>query len=205
MVPLFVVPGRSFVSGESGASELSFKAGNLKVAVEIDGGGGFVFVDVAVGGGELRLEGVNPKRLFGAILQGERHRDEKHALAGNLGGGDEIDRAPSLRFGTLVEGDDRHYDGHRGDADQDNSSGRQIALGGSKFLANVEVGRLSGSGCRSGGGHGGRWIRDLVGHQLIVEFDPGIREVGAGEPPTIARNAVARVPPSPLKSRLSGP
>ena len=120
----------------------------LVIAVEIHGRSGFIVEGVAVGGGELRFEGVNPQRFVRRIAQRESDGGQDHVLAGHFGGSDEIDRTRSLRFRSFLESEDSHNDSDGGDADQDNASGRKIALGGSEFVADVKLGNRLGRGWR---------------------------------------------------------
>ena len=70
MVPFCEAPGASLVSGwERRLGAFFQNREGLEVAVEIDGGGGLVFVGFAVGGGELGIQRVNPERAVGGIVQ----------------------------------------------------------------------------------------------------------------------------------------
>ncbi len=144
----------------------------LVIAVEIDGGGGLVFVGVAVGGGELRLEAANPERFFGRVVERERDGDEERMLSGDFGGGDEIDGAGALGLGALVESDDADDEGDGGDADYDDANGWEITFGGAEFIADVEVGG-SGLGWI---GRRGRERRRVCGHGFDCRFRWGIGE-----------------------------
>jgi len=126
----------------------------LEVAVEIDGRGGLVFVVMAIGGRELRFEGMDPEWLVGGITQSECDGDEEQILAGHFGGGNKIDRTGTLGPGTLVKSDDGDDDSDGDKADQNDAGGWKVALGGAEFISDIEVGKRGGR--RSGSGQGGR-------------------------------------------------
>src|SRR5712692_3547005 len=124
---------------------------------------------------------MNPKRLVRCIPQGQGDCGHDHVLAGHVGRSHEIDRARALWFRPLRESEDPHNDRDDSDADQDNASGRKIALGGSEFVADMKLGgRLND---RLGRGRGRRRHR-LIGHWVIVD-DVGLlpsyfRNYGSG-------------------------
>jgi hypothetical protein len=83
---------------------------------------------------------VNPQRSVRRVSQRESYGGQNHILTGYFGGSDEIDGTRSLRLRSFLESENSHNHCDRGDADHDNAGGREIALGGSEFVANVKLG-----------------------------------------------------------------
>jgi hypothetical protein len=59
-----------------------------------------------------------------------------------------IDRTRALRFRPLLESEYTHKQRDGGDADQDDAERGKIALRGSEFVADVELGDRLERGCR---------------------------------------------------------
>jgi hypothetical protein len=142
----------------------------LEVAVEVDDGCGLVFLRFAARGSELSFDGVYPERFFSGVAKGQGDGNQDDVLLRDVDGRDEVNGAGTLRFGTLFKGENSNDGGDGNDADDHDSGGRQIALGGAEFFAIVEFGDLR-RGLRFGSDSGLRGP-GLVGHAVIVDETP---------------------------------